>query len=128
LIYCAEHEEPQMPKLPIACLALALLGACGGAAAPNERVTSATAAVRAAEVGGAQSIPQATLHLKRAKEGIERAKGLMKNNDNEEADWVLQRSEVDAELALAEAREAQAKAEAQAAVDQVEALKKKKIE
>jgi hypothetical protein len=118
-----------MPKLPILCVAVALFGAaCGGAPAPNERVASATAAVRAAEVGGAQSIPAATLHLKRAKEGIEKAKALMAENDNEEADWVLQRAEVDAELALAQARESQSKAEAQAAVDQVETLKKKKIE
>ncbi len=117
-----------MLKLVIACLALALISACGGAPAPNERVASATAAVRAAEVGGAQGVPAATLHLKRAKEQIERAKALMKNNDNEEADWVLQRAEVDAELALSLAREIQAQSEAQAAMDQVAELKKKKIE
>jgi hypothetical protein len=118
-----------MTKLPILCVTLALLAAaCGGAPPPNDRVASATAAVRAAEVGGAQSIPAATLHLKRAKEGIEKAKALMAEDDNEEADWVLQRAEVDAELALAQARESQAKNEAQAAIDQVETLKKKKIE
>lgn len=118
-----------MPKLPILCVTLALFAAaCGGAPPPNDRVASATAAVRAAEVGGAQSVPAATLHLKRAKEGIEKAKALMANGDNEEADWALQRAEVDAELALAQARETSAKAEAQAAVDQVETLKKKKIE
>lgn len=110
-------------------LALALFGAaCGGAAAPNERVTSATAAVRAAEVAGAPGNPEASLMLKRAKEGLARAKELMSAGDNEEASWVLQRAEADADLALHMAREAAAKAEAQAAVDQVKAFKAKASE
>jgi hypothetical protein len=102
--------------------------ACGGAAAPNERVTSATAAVRAAEVAGAPGVPDASLLLKRAREGLDQAKALMGNGKNEEADRVLQRAEADAELALHLAREAVAKAEAQAAVDQVKAFKKKASE
>lgn len=106
-------------------LALGFLVACGGAPPPNDRVASATAAVRAAEVGGAPADPEATLLLKRAKEGLAKAKSLMDDGKNKEADWVLQRAEVDADLALNLAREASAKAEAQAAVDQVKALKQK---
>lgn len=115
----------------IVCFGLALAlfaAACGGAAAPNEAVTSATAAVRAAEVAGAPGNPQANLMLKRAKEGLAKAKGLMAEGDNEEASWVLQRAEADAELALHLAREASAKAEAQAAVEQVKAFKQKASE
>ena len=117
-----------MPKLLILCIAVAFIAACGGAPVPNERVASAQASVRAAEVGGAQGVPQAILHLKRAKEQIEKAKALIKDGDNEEADWVLQRAEVDAELALSLAREATARSEAQSARDQVQKLKSQKIE
>jgi hypothetical protein len=102
--------------------------ACGGAAAPNERVTSATAAVRAAEVAGAPGNPEASLMLKRAQEGLTKAKALMADGNNEEASRVLQRAEADAELALNLAREAQAKAQAQAAIDQVQAFKQKSSE
>jgi hypothetical protein len=113
-------------------LGLILVGlsmvACGGAPAPNERVASATAAISAAEVGGAQSNPDAQLLLKRAREGLAHAKALMADNNNKEADWVLQRAEVDANLALNLAREASAKADAQAAMDQVQALKKQQSE
>ncbi|MEZ4221368.1 MAG: DUF4398 domain-containing protein [Polyangiaceae bacterium] len=103
---------------------VALLGACGGAAVPHERVTSATAAVRAAEVGGAANNPEASLVLKRANDGLARAKALIADGDNEAADFELQRAEVDAELALNLAREAYAKAEAQNAIDLVTAYKK----
>ncbi len=103
---------------------VAFVGACGGAAVPNERVTSATAAVRAAEVGGAPSNPEASLVLKRANDGLARAKALIADGDNEAADFELQRAEADAELALNLAREAYAKAEAQAAIDLVTAYKK----
>jgi uncharacterized membrane-anchored protein len=104
------------------------MAGCGGAAAPNERVTSATSAVRAAEVGGAPGNPEASLMLKKAKDGLAKAKALMADGKNEEADSVLQRAEVDADLALNLAREASAKAEAQAAVEQVKAFKTKSSE
>lgn len=104
------------------------MAGCGGAAAPNERVTSATAAVSAAEAGGATSNPEASLMLKKAKDGLARAKALMADGKNEEADSVLQRAEVDGELALNLAREASAKAAAQAAIDQVKAFKAKSSE
>ncbi len=100
-----------------------LISACGGAAAPNERVVSASAAVRGAEVGGANSDPQAALLLKHAKDELAKAKGLMNDGDNQKASWVLQRAEADAELALEMAREATAKAEAQSAIDRVRKLK-----
>ncbi len=101
---------------------------CGGAAVPNERVTAATAAVRAAEVGGAPNDPGASLMLKRAADALAKAKALIADGKNEDADFVLQRAEADAELALFLAREAFAKAEAQAALDQVKAYKKQSSE
>ena len=100
-----------------------LVAACGGAAAPNERVVSATAAVRGAEVGGANNNPQASLMLKHANDEIAKAKALMANGDNEQAGWVLQRAEADAEIALETARETAAQAQAQAAVNRVKSAK-----
>lgn len=102
---------------------LILVTACGGAPVPNDRIVSASAAVRGAEVGGANNNPQASLMLKHAKDGLAKAKALIANGENEQADWVLRRAEVDANLALYTAREASAKAQAQAAMDQVKALR-----
>ena len=106
---------------------MAALGgvACGSAPPPNQQMTAAQAAIRAAEVGGAQSSPEATLHLKRAKEQVAQAKGLMANDDNERAKWVLERAEVDAELALALARETGARMEAEKAREEIRKLRKK---
>lgn len=104
-------------------LAIVLVTACGGAPVPNDRVVSATAALRGAEVGGASNNPQASLMLKHAKDGLAKAKALIANGDNEQASWVLRRAEVDANLALYMAREASAKAQAQAALDQLAALR-----
>jgi hypothetical protein len=49
----------------------------------------------------------------------------MQDGDNRRAELILMRAQADAELALAQAREAQAKTEAQTAVDQVKALRGK---
>lgn len=117
-----------MHKLIILGIFAALIAACGGAAAPHERVASATAAVRAAEVGGAPSVPQAALQLQRAKQELELGKAMIADDENEKATLKLEQAEVDAELALALAKEQKAKAEAQQAAEQVEKLKKQKIE
>ncbi len=117
-----------MYKVLCLCISAALFSACGGAPPPHDQMTSAVAAAKAAEVGGASTVPEATLQLKRANEEIERAKGLMANNDNEEAAKVLEKAQVDAELALALAKEKKAQTEAQQAIDQVQTLKKKTIE
>ena len=70
-------------------------------------------------------MPQAALHLKKAQDHIAQAKALIADDENERADFVLQRAEADAELALAQAREDQAKKEAQEAIDMVEELRSK---
>ena len=70
---------------------------------------------------GAESSPQAALHLKLANEEIAKAKALI-NNDNERAQYTLIRAKADAELALSLAKENTAKVEAQQAEDQIKAL------
>ena len=115
----------RLTRLALLMGATWLAMACGGAAIPQERLTSAEGAVRAAEAGGAPTVPQAALHLKKAQDHIAQAKALIADDENERADFVLQRAEVDAELALAQAREDQAKKEAQEAIDMVEELRSK---
>jgi hypothetical protein len=110
-------------------IALAALGvaACGGAAIPTEQMTAAQAALRAAEVGGAQENPQASLHLKHASDQIESARLLIEDGENERALWVLRRAEVDAEVALALAKEQSLANEARAAMEELERMKKKAV-
>ena len=103
-----------------------LVFACGGAPVPQERLTASEAAVRAAEAGGAPAIPKAALHLKQARDQIEQAKALIAEDENEHAEIVLQRAEVDAELALALAQEHAAQQEAQEALEQVQELRSKR--
>jgi hypothetical protein len=100
------------------------LGACGGAAIPQEQLTAAKAAVSGAEVGGAGSEPRAQMHLQRAKEGIAKAEQLIADDDNEEAASIIERATADADLALALARENGAKGEAVETKEQLERLKK----
>jgi hypothetical protein len=105
-------------------LAAAVFG-CGGAPRPEARIASSQGAIRGAEEAGAETVPQATLHLKLAQEQREQALELIKNGDNHRADLLLARAEADAELAVALSREATAKAEAEKAADDVEALKRR---
>jgi len=77
------------------------------------------ASVRAAQEVGGQNDPQAALHLKLAQEELDQAKQLMNDGDNKRADYVLLRADADAELAVALARSATARVEAQQAMGQV---------
>lgn len=99
----------------VAALLCAALTGCGGLPPPNDQVAASQAAIRAAiEVGGTQE-PQAALHLKLAREQMDRAKGLMDEGDNEAALRILQRAEADAELARALAKKSATQASAEEA-------------
>lgn len=102
-----------------ACLTLA----CGGGyPEPRNQLTASEAAVRAAEVGGAQNGPQSALHLKRAREQVDSGKALISDGENERADWVLRRAQSDADLALALAAEEARRKQAAAAKEELERL------
>jgi hypothetical protein len=101
------------------------MAACGGAAIPQQELTSAKAAVSGAEVGGAAENPRAALHLKLAREQIAKAEQLIADDDNEEAARVIERAQADADLALSLAKEAKARAEAEEAQAQLMTLQKK---
>jgi hypothetical protein len=104
---------------------VALGVACGGAAVPQDSLTAAQASVKGAEVGGANEDPKAQLHLKLANEQIEKAKKLIADGDNEEAARVIDRAQVDADLALTLAQQAKALRDAKYADEQLGKLKKK---
>ena len=91
---------------------LPLLAACASTQLPVERVSSAESAVRAAKEVGSDQVPKAQLMVKLAEDQIDRAKKLASEGDTEEATSLLTRAKVDAELALALAREEQARTSA----------------
>lgn len=91
--------------------ASALGGGCAGAAFNTDAPTSE---IRAAHEVGAAKTPQAALHLRLAKEELAKAKRLSADGDDKEAASMLTRSQADAELAVALARNA---TEKQAAMD-----------
>jgi hypothetical protein len=96
---------------------------CASTSTANPRAESSSAAIRAAEeVGGGHS-PEAALHLQLAKEQFEYARQLPNPSDKPHADRILMRAQADAELSLALARSETEKAEAQSAINKVQALK-----
>jgi hypothetical protein len=114
-----------MRQVLLSVAASVLVVGCGSYPAPTERVASAEAGIRGAQEVGANNVPQAALSVKLAQEEVQKAKQLMQDGDNRRAELILMRAQADAELALAQAREAQAKVEAQTAVDQVKAIRGK---
>lgn len=112
--------------LPAALLHVALatlLVACGGGyPEPRNQLTASEAAVRAAEVAGAQNSPQSALHLKRAREQVDSGKGLIQEGENERAEWVLRRAQSDADLALTLANEEVRRKRAAEVKEQLEQL------
>jgi hypothetical protein len=59
--------------------------------------------------------------LKLAEEQLQSAKGLIRDNDNKRAEYVLMRSQADAELAIALSHVAVSNAQAGTAVDEARA-------
>lgn len=94
----------------LAALGLAAAG-CAGTPPPTERLTTAQASVKASRMLGAEQVPQAELHLRLAEEEVDKAQRLIKADENDDADLMLQRANADATLALALAREAHARAQ-----------------
>ncbi len=90
---------------------------CASHPPPSDHMASAIAAVRGAQVAvaGAGQVPEAALQLKLAEEQVATARKMMENGDNERANYMTLRAFNDAELALAYARQHQAREAARAA-------------
>ena len=76
---------------------------------PTQQMADAESALRSARELGAESKPTAQLSLNLAGEQIGRAKSAIQRGDNQRAEFLLVRARADAELALAQAREEDAK-------------------
>ncbi len=101
----------------------ALLVACGGASFPGQKLNYSRAQIRAAEELGAQRTPQASLHLKLARDQVARAEQQLRDGDNEEASRTLDQARADADLAVALAHEATTKQEAEQAKARIAELR-----
>jgi len=112
----------QMAMLVGGVLFASALAGCGSSPPINKEAS--TSAIRAAEEVGASAVPQASLYLQLAKEGLENAKGLATKGDKEEAESMLLRSQADAELAVALSRSDADKKEAAQAIERVQQLRK----
>jgi hypothetical protein len=75
---------------------------------PSKLVAS-EGSVRGAEEVGASEEPEAGLQLKLARDELAKAKALSKQGHGEQADRLLARAEVDAELAISLTNEASAR-------------------
>jgi Domain of unknown function (DUF4398) len=123
-IYSRVMNARKLSLESIGPLLLLVMVACGGGVVPQEALSAAEADTKGAEVGGAAENPKAALHLKLAKEEIQKAKDLINDGDNEAAARTIDRAQVDAQLALALAREGKARAEADEAKEQISRLQK----
>jgi hypothetical protein len=101
-------------------LAAAVVG-CGSSPAIDKEPT--TSAIRAAEEVGANNVPSASLYLQLAKEELEHAKLLATKGEKEQAESMLSRAQVDAELSVALSRGETDKAEATKAMERVQQLR-----
>ncbi len=100
-----------------------LTTALAGCASAPLQTEASTSGIRAAEEVGAPKVPRAALHLQLAREELEQAKSLAAKGKDDEASSRLQRSEADAELAVALSREADEESEARAALERVHQLR-----
>jgi hypothetical protein len=105
-------------------LLLGLVGCSGAQKVPTEALVDSQVSIRAADEAGAAQVPEAARHLQLAKEQTAEGQALLEDGKRDQAALYLKRAAADAELALALAKEAPAKAEAQRAMEQVRALQR----
>ncbi len=114
----------EQPKNTIFLL-IAVAAGCASYPAPTQKMVDAESSIRGAKELGADKVPQAQLHVTLAQEQVDKAKKLMADGDNERAEWLLKRAQIDAELGLALSKEEAAKVDAQKSIDDVKAVKEK---
>jgi len=104
-------------SIPSIAMFASLVWACGASfPPPTQRMADAQSAERSAKELGATDEPVAKLSLKLAQEQIAMAAKAMTDGDNQRADALLIRAKADAELAVAQAREKNARIETEKAV------------
>jgi len=111
-----------MVRFTRTCLVATFVVACGGSSLPPAKAADTQSSISAAAAVGAEQNPQASLHLKMARDQLKQAQNLIDDGKDEEARLVLERATADAEVALIITREAQAAANVKKAQNDVEAL------
>ena len=89
---------------------------------PTGQLVDSEVSIRQAEEAGAAQVPDAAQHLEWAREQTQGARTLLQQNRRDDAALFLLRAEADAQLALALAQEAPARAEADLVLQQVRQL------
>ncbi|MFO7569419.1 MAG: hypothetical protein R6W75_06440 [Smithellaceae bacterium] len=112
-------------RIRFMALAAAVLTATivAGCSSAPLRTEASTSGIRAAEVAGAASVPQASLHLQLAQDELAKARELSEKGEKDKAASMLMRAEADAELALVLAQGDAEKTEANEAVARVRKLR-----
>jgi hypothetical protein len=93
-----------------------------GSSLQTPSTTEAKSAISAAEASGAAGDPEAALHLKMAEDQVRAAEALIGEGDKGEAQLVLERAKVDAQLAQVLTRRSQMQGRAQQAQQEIERL------
>ena len=114
----------QIRRTALIPLALGGLMACASVQPPQQQQAASASAIRAAEEIGANDIPQAALHLQLAREQVAEAEKLMGHKRYEQANALLRRAEIDAELALSLAHARPLQEQALEALEALEQVKK----
>jgi hypothetical protein len=112
------------PRHALFVAAAVLTPACAGKTLPQQQLMDTQAAITSAEELNGDEDPDAKLHLQFARDQLAAAKRMMKDGEDEEANRMLDRASIDADLALLLARTEQLREEsreAQAQVDELQA-------
>lgn len=112
----------RLRSFALAVLTSAVAAGCAHAPKPDAQIIASEGAIRGASEAGARDVPAATLHLRLAEEQRQAGLAAVANGDNERGRLLLARSEADAELAIALARQAAAEREASRADERVKDL------
>jgi len=111
-------DEDLLKKIIASIVLFSCAWGCGASVPiPTQRMADAESAERSARELGAGTKSSAQLNLKLADDQIAQAKIAVRDGDDERANLELLRATADAELALALAREEDAKASAQGATN-----------
>jgi hypothetical protein len=104
---------------------MAILGtACASTfPAPYDKLATSEAAVKSATDMGAKDVPQAASYLEMAQNELDQGKGLIRKGDNRDARDALLKSQADADVATAAARENKTRVAANEAKSRLEAAK-----
>ncbi|MCF8243409.1 MAG: DUF4398 domain-containing protein [Melioribacteraceae bacterium] len=108
----------------LAGLILIAFGFAGCGSSPEVvNKEASTSAIRAAQEVGATDVPDASLYLQLAQEGLVKAEALAKEGEKEQAESMLLRAQADAELAIVLSHGDENKTEATAALARVKKLR-----